>query len=267
MNRRRSLLDLALGAVALVTWTALYAPLISVCALSFFQLVRVRGAIGFAPFSLGPYQRLWANDSVLTALKVTILVGGAATLLAVTLGLACAFFYVRSRGLLRQVMQAMIFLPFLLPPIITGLALLIFFRETGTPRGLTTIVVGHTVLTLPLVYRVILVRLQTLGRSLSEASLDLGASQWQTLYLVMLPQLRPAVIAAALLAFAVSFDETLVTLFLAGSDSTLPIRLWGMMRVGFVPEINALTTLVLVFAASIIVGVALLQGRSARRSP
>lgn len=254
-------LDAVLVLITAATGIVLYAPLVAVIALSFFQLERWRGAIHFAPFSLEPYARLVANGSVMGALSITLLVGVIATVLALIIGLVCAFFYLGSRGALRQVMQVLIFIPFLLPPIITGLSLLIAFRELSIARGIMTIVVGHVVFVLPLVYRTVLARLQNMGRSLTEASLDLGASRVQTLWLVVLPQMRPALVAAALLAFATSFDETLITLFLAGSDSTLPIRLWGMMRVGFVPEINALATVIFVFAAFITVTVALLQGR------
>lgn len=259
--KRWTLLGAGLTLITGATGIVLYAPLVAVIALSFFQLERRRGAISFAPFSLEPYARLVGNDSVMNALSITLLVGVIATVLALIIGLVCALFYVGSRGALRQVMQIMIFIPFLLPPIITGLSLLIAFRELSIARGILTIVVGHIVFVLPLVYRTILVRLQSLGRSLTEASFDLGASRTQTLWFILLPQLRPALVAAALLAFATSFDETLITLFLAGSDSTLPIRLWGMMRVGFVPEINALATVIFVFAAFVTVAVALLQTR------
>jgi putative spermidine/putrescine transport system permease protein/spermidine/putrescine transport system permease protein len=97
-------------------------------------------------------------------------------------------------------------------------------------------------------YRTIPPRLQALGPSLIEASLDLGATRLQTFRLVPLPHLKIALVTAALLAFALSFDETIITLFLIGDTSTLPIRLYAMMRVGFTPEINALVTLVLLFS-------------------
>jgi len=266
MKRRIGLIDVALGIVTSLTFLCLYAPLAAVSALSFFQLVRLRGVMSFAPFSLEPYARLWVNDDILSALATTCFVGAVATALALVLGVLFSFYFVTARRPLGLLLQGLIFLPFLLPPIITGLALLIFFRQLDITRGILTIIVGHVVFIVPIVYRTILVRLQLLGRSLTEASLDLGASRWQTLRLVILPQLRPALIAGGLLAFSMSFDETLITLFLAGSDATLPIRLWGMMRVGFVPEINALATLILVFAAGITLAVGLMQQRASNRA-
>ncbi|MBZ0227647.1 MAG: ABC transporter permease subunit, partial [Bauldia sp.] len=149
------------------------------------------------------------------------------------------------RSRFREVLQLVIFLPFLMPPIITGLSLLVFFREADIPRSLVTVIIGHTVFVLALVYRIILARLQTLRASLVEASLDLGASRWQTFRYVLAPSLMSAIGSAAILAFALSFDETLITLLVTGTASTLPMRLWAMMRMGFAPDINALVTIIL----------------------
>ena len=183
------------------------------------------------------------------------------------MGTIFAFYYLYTSGLPCQIMQALIFLPFLLPPIITGLALLVAFREMDLTRGVPTILVGHVVVVVPIIYRTVLVRLNAPSPSLREAWLDLGASIWQTFRYILLPQLRTALIAAALLAFAVSFDETMVTLFLSGSTSTLPIRLWSMMRLGFVPDINALATLIVVSAAVIAICAGLINLRSNTASP
>jgi putative spermidine/putrescine transport system permease protein/spermidine/putrescine transport system permease protein len=129
--------------------------------------------------------------------------------------------------------------------------LLIFFREINFPRSLVTVIIGHTVFVLALVYRILLVRLQALSRSLVEASYDLGASRWQTFRLVLLPNLTGAMAGAAVLAFALSFDETMITILVTGTQNTLPIRLWAMMRLGFTPDINALVTLILAFTTAL----------------
>lgn len=266
MKQRAPLLDSVLGLVAFTGLVALYAPLVASAVLSFFQVVRIRGAIGFAPFSTEPYTALLANGEILSALATSLVVAAAASLCSLVLGLMFAFYFVSARRSLGVLMQVMVFLPFLLPPIITGLSLLIAFREIDFGRGLATILIAHIVFIVPVVYRTVLVRLQLLGASLTEASLDLGASRTQTLFYVILPQMRPALISAVLLAFAISFDETLITLFVAGSETTLPIRLWAMMRVGFVPEINALATLILLFTAVMTFAIGLLQRGQPERS-
>jgi len=102
------------------------------------------------------------------------------------------------------------------------------------------------------VYRTILVRLQSLGMNMIEASYDLGASGWQTFRLVILPNLKSALIGAAILAFALSFDETMITILVTGTDNTLPIRLWAMMRLGFTPDINALVAIILAFTTVLV---------------
>ena len=107
------------------------------------------------------------------------------------------------------------------------------------------LIIGHTVFVLALVYRTLLVRLQSLSRSLVEASYDLGASGFQTFRYVLLPNLTSAMIGAGVLAFALSFDETMITLLVTGTDNTLPTRLWAMMRLGFTPDINALVAVIL----------------------
>jgi len=259
MNRRWHPVDMISGLVALVAFCVIYAPLVVVAVFSVWQPVRVRGALGLSPPSFDSYVSLAANQEILGAVTTTLGIGAAATVIGLILGTIFAFYYLYSTGLPRQIMQALIYLPFLLPPIITGLALLVAFRELDLTRGVATILVGHVVVVVPIIYRTLLVRLTALSPSLREASLDLGASNWQTFRYVLLPQLRTAMIAAALLAFAVSFDETMVTLFLSGSTSTLPIRLWSMMRLGFVPDINALATLIVVLAAGIAICAGLLS--------
>jgi ABC-type spermidine/putrescine transport system permease subunit II len=123
--------------------------------------------------------------------------------------------------------------------------LLVASAQLGINRGLATLVTGHMVFVLAVAYRLVLTRLQALPPSLIEASFDLGASRWQTLRYVLLPHLTSAVVTGAMLSLTLSFDETLISTFVAGDQMTLPLRLWAMMRVGFTPEINALVTLVL----------------------
>ncbi len=262
MNRRWHPIDVMTGLVALVAFCVIYAPLVVVAVFSVWQPIRVKGALSLSPPNFDSYVSLAANREILDAVYTTLGVGAAATVLGLILGTVLAFYYLYTTGLPRQIMQALIFLPFLLPPIITGLALLVAFREMDLTRGVPTILIGHVVVVVPIIYRTVLVRLNALSPSLREASLDLGASDWQTFRYILLPQLRTALIAAALLAFAVSFDETMVTLFLSGSTSTLPIRLWSMMRLGFVPDINALATLIVLLAAAIAFCVGLLNLRA-----
>ena len=255
-----------LGAVGLaVCWAVaglvlaiLYGPLLLVVVASFFPLRQ--GQVQWAQFSLDNYAKLMANSGILEALGNTLLVGIVAVVLATVLGTFLAFYYDRSRTRARELLQLLVFLPFLMPPIVTGLALLIWFRDLAIDRSLLTIVIGHTLLILAVVYRTVLVRLQALGPRLVEASLDLGATPAQTFRHVLLPNLGSAIAASALLAFALSFDETIVTLLVTGTTNTLPIRLWSMMRLGFTPDINALVVLVLAFTTVVCLATARFLG-------
>ena len=231
------------GVLTVAVFAVLYAPVfISVL----FSLVEIRqGKILWDTLSFSPYVTLWSNPSVIAALSNTVLVAAISAVIASVLAVVLAL-YTEWEGVIgRRLLELVIYLPFLLPPIVTGLALLVASAELGLNRGLVTIITGHVIFVLAVAYRLVLTRLQALPRSLIEASFDLGASRWQTLRYVLLPHLASAVMTGAVLALTLSFDETLISTFVAGDQMTLPLRLWAMMRVGFTPEINALVTLVL----------------------
>jgi len=233
----------AMSVMTALVFLLLYGPLLIPIASSFFAISH--GDVQWQEPSLSSYEALGENEGILEAAANTLIVGFSATLLSLVCGTLLALHYCSGRSPAREAMQFAVFLPFLMPPMITGLSLLIFFRETGIPRSLVTVIVGHTVFVQALAYRTIVVRLQSMGPDLAEASIDLGASAWQTFIHIILPNLRSTLIGAGILSFALSFDETLITLLVTGTDSTLPIRLWAMMRLGFTPDINALVTIVL----------------------
>lgn len=252
MTMSERIADWLTGTLLALVLMVLYAP-VFVGAL--FSIVPVRGGhVFWHDASFGWYAGLWSNHDILSALSTTLFVGVIAVAVSSVLASLLAL-YVRMPGsMLRGVIDVVVYLPFLLPPIVTGLSLLVFFAKIGMPRGLITIVIGHAIFVLSIIYRLVGVRLDAIGRSTIEASGDLGANWLQTLRYVLLPQMAPAIATGALLAFAQSFDETLITVFLAGDATTLPLRLWAMVRVGFSPEINALVTLVLL-ASFILAGV------------
>lgn len=234
-----TVLSIMAGAV----FVLLYGPLIIPIASSFFAVDH--GNVQWNEPSLTSYAQLAANEGILEASRNTLFVGFSASILSLVCGTLFALHYCGGKSAAREAMQFVVYLPFLMPPITTGLSLLIFFRETEIPRSLFTVVAAHTVFVQALAYRTVVVRLQSLGPSLIEASADLGASAWQTFYLIVLPNLKSTLIGAGILSFALSFDETMITLLVTGTDSTLPIRLWAMMRLGFTPDINALVALIL----------------------
>jgi ABC-type spermidine/putrescine transport system permease subunit II len=244
-----------LGVIAAITLAALYGPLAVMSFFSFFT--KKAGAVQWDSFTFDWYVKLAGNSNILSTLVNSLMVGFASVFCALVLGTVFAIYYNGSRSRFRNLPQILIFLPFLLPPIITGLSLLIFFYELGVPRSLITVAFGHTIFVLALCYRVILSRLQALSQNILEASYDLGANRRQTFFYVLMPNILTAMVTAAVLAFALSFDETLISLFLFGEEMTLPVRLWTMMvRLGITPEVNALVTLILLVSAGLFLAVA-----------
>jgi spermidine/putrescine transport system permease protein len=244
MMRISTLATSCLSMLTVIVFLLLYGPLVIPIASSFFQVAH--GNVQWDQPSFSSYIQLGTNSGIITACKNTFIVGVTASLLALLCGTLLALHYCSGRSFAREAMQLGVYLPFLMPPIITGLSLLIFFREVDIPRSLLTVIAGHTVFVQALAYRTVVLRLQSLGTSLIEASVDLGASAWQTVFYILLPNLSSTLIGAGVLSFALSFDETMITLLVTGTDSTLPIRLWAMMRLGFTPDINALVALILI---------------------
>lgn len=242
------------GTLTVIVFILLYAP---VFISMLFSLVEIRqGKILWETLSFSPYATLWSNASVVDALSNTAVVAIVSVLVASLLAVVLALYTQWEGAIGRRALELTIYLPFLLPPIVTGLALLVASAEVGLNRGLATVVVGHAIFVLAVAYRLVLTRLQALPSSLVEASFDLGASRWQTLRHVLMPHLASAIMTGAVLSLTLSFDETLISTFVAGDQMTLPLRLWAMMRVGFTPEINALVTIVLLITIMLAVIVA-----------
>ena len=248
------IVELIAAVITALVLLVLYSP---VLINALFSVVKLDdGRILWESFSLAPYRSVWSDADVIAALRNTALVALAAVSVATVLGIAFALYIDREGAIGRQAIELAIYLPFLLPPIVTGLSLLIACAELGVARGVLTIALGHIVFVLAITYRLIRTRLQAMPPSLVEASADLGATRFQTFRYIVLPQLLSAIVTGGLLALTLSFDETLITIFLSGNEMTLPLRLWAMMRVGFTQDINALVTVVLLVSIVLAVVVA-----------
>lgn len=204
-------------------------------------------------FTLSWYEKLASNGQLIDAFGNSLYVAFWATTLTLIIGVPAAIALDRvdfpGKGLFRK----LILLPIALPGIVTGISMLILFRMMGFNLSLETVIIGHATALLAVVVTQVYARLQRLPASLQEASADLGASGLQTFFLVTLPNIRTAVIGAALLAFTLSFDEIPVTFFLTGRDNTLPMYIWSTMRRGLTPEINAIGTIIVGMSIVLIV--------------
>jgi spermidine/putrescine transport system permease protein len=197
-------------------------------------------------FSLTWYRRLLADREIWHALRNTALIAVTATAASTVLGTSAAFALHRYRSRLQQVHYALVYSPLVVPDILMGMSLLLFFVALQVPLGLTTIFLAHVTFCISYVAMVVLARLQDFDFSLVEAAQDLGAGRGTVLWKVLLPLLAPGIAAGAMLAFTLSIDDFVITFFVAGPGATtLPIQVYSMIKHGSPPMINALSTILL----------------------
>jgi spermidine/putrescine transport system permease protein len=234
-----------------VVFAFLYLPIAVLIVYSF----NGEGVGGFPPhrLTLDWYRSLFSDgpvwDSVLNSLQVAL----AAMVIALAFGVPAALALDRANFPGKALFRRLVLLPLILPGIITGLSLLMLFNLTATKLSLLTIVLGHGTALISVATTEVFAGLQKLDRAQEEASLDLGANYWQTFWRVTVPNLKLPIIGAALLIFTLSMDEIAVSFFLIGRDNTLPLEIWGRLRRGITPEINAVSTIIFVFSLVTIV--------------
>jgi spermidine/putrescine transport system permease protein len=197
--------------------------------------------------SLTWYKRLLDRPDILAALKASMIVGISSTIISTILGTLIALALARHRFRGRTLFEGLLYVPIVTPEIIVGISLLILFAAFKFPLGLTTITIAHIAFNISFVVVVVLARIQGMDRNLEEAAMNLGADEITTFWKVTVPQLWPGILAGALLAFTMSFDDFVITFFVSGVGSTtLPLLVYGMVRKSIEPSINAISTLILI---------------------
>lgn len=220
----------------------LYLPILVVIAYSFntSKLFEWRG------FTLDWYVSLLHNQNIIKAFQNSLVLAGLSCLLAVllgTLGAVCLWQRkFRGRGILENVSM----IPIIVPEIILGMTYFAFFNFLGIPLGMLTMVLAHAAFCVPYVFINVKTRLLELDKSLMEAAQDLGASPQRTFFDITLPLILPSIFSGAMLAFAMSMDDVVISFFTTGAQTnTLPLQVYSMLKMGVTPEINALCTLML----------------------
>jgi len=249
---------------ALAVFGFLYFPIAVLIIYSF----NGQGVGGFPPRDLtfDWYRMLWSDEAIWNAVLNSLFVAFAAMAISLAFGIPAALALDRAHFPGKALFRRLVLLPLILPGIITGLSLLMLFREADVKLSLLTIVLGHGTALISVATTEVFAGLQKLDRAQEEASLDLGANYWQTFWRVTMPNLKLPVIGAALLIFTLSMDEIAVSFFLIGRDNTLPLEIWGRLRRGITPEINAISTVIFLFSLIAIVAWYRLRMRSEGRA-
>jgi len=199
-------------------------------------------------FTVDWYRKMLTDASMLNALKNSLIVGFASTVISTIIGTLAALSMSRYRFFGKRAFDSLLYMPLIIPDIVMGISLAIFYSFIHFALGLVSIIAAHVAFNIAYVAVVVRARLHGYDRTLDEAAMDLGASPVQTFMRVTLPLILPGVIGGALIAFTMSFDDYLITYFVAGVGSTtLPIKVYSMMKFGVTPEVNALSTMILLF--------------------
>ena len=248
---------LSLGCFLLFVF--MYAPLLVVIV---YSLTPTEYGVSWEGFTLKWYQAVLANENIKAALKVSLMVAIPTVLIATAIGTITAFTLYRYKFFGRALYQGILYIPLIMPDLVIGVALLLFYTFIKLELGVFTILLAHISFSIPLTTLVIIARMQRIDRSLEDAAMDLGADEWTTMRKVTLPLLKPGILAAALLTFPWSFNDFVITFFVSGvGSSTLPIRVFSMIRLGVSPVINALGTLIVVIPLILVVIGLLLERR------
>lgn len=248
---RPDLLLMVLWAVALGVFLYIYLPLLVVIVYSFnpdsVNSFPMRGV------SLRWYRVMLDDAELMRSLQISVAIALGGTVIGLLLGVPGALALARHDFWGKRALERVVLLPLTLPGIVTGVAMLSLFPLIGVQVSLTAVLIGHGTFLIAITLTQVYARLRRLDPSLEEASADLGATPWTTFWRVIFPNIRTAIVGSALLSFTLSLDEIPVTFFLIAGDNTLPIQIYTMMRRGISPEVNAISTLIILVSTILIV--------------
>ena len=262
---RRLWLQLSVGLALLF----LYAPIVTLIAFSFNDS---RRNIVWKGFTLKYYEKALNNDGLIEAFANSLTIALISTIVSVVLGALVAVVLWRFRFPFKAPYEGAMALPIVIPEICMGVAMLVFFARIGWPSdmiwpfNLGSIIIAHISFSFPFVAMVVRARLVNFNRELEEAAKDLGASEWQTFRDILIPFMRPGLVAGGLLAFTLSLDDFVITFFTSGPDTvTFPIKVYSMVRFSVTPEVNAASTVLIVLTLALTATAMWLQNRASRK--
>jgi spermidine/putrescine transport system permease protein len=229
----------------------LYMP---IAVLIFYSFNDNRMVMNWSGFSFHWYIKAFNNGAIQDAVLNSLIVAIFATVISTSIATIGALVLARGGNFRGKTMSlGLITLPLMVPEIVTAVAMLIFFAAIGINWGLGNVIIAHVTFCIPFAFMPIRARLEGMDTSMEQASRDLYASEWETFRFITVPQLMPGIIAGAMLAFVISMDDFIITLMVSGAGSTtLPVYIYSMIRRGLTPEINAVSTLLLLFSIAIV---------------
>jgi spermidine/putrescine transport system permease protein len=228
---------------AMIFFAYLYVPIAILFVLSFNRNSTVTVWTGF---TLDWYDVVLSNQDILQAAQNSLVIAASSAISATVVATAAAVGMSRARFLGKDLVNGIVALPLIVPEIVTAVATLLYFATVGIQLGLMTVILAHTVFCIPFAYLPIQARLADMDPALSEAAADLYATTWEAFRQVTLPLLWPGILSGMVLAFIISLDDFVITFFVAGAGATtLPVYIYGMVRIGITPEVNAISTLMI----------------------
>lgn len=237
-------------AYILLVFAFLYIPILVVIIYSFNK---AKSNVLWGGFSLNWYTSLFNDDDVLSALQNSLIIAITSTVISSIIGTIGALGLSRNKFKGKSIISFLVYIPIVIPEIIMGISLLLFFSALQLPFGIGTLILAHTTFCIPFVLINVKAMLENFDVSLEEAAMDLGASKLIVFKSITLPLISPSIISGAMLAFALSLDDIIINFFVSGPESTtLPIKIFSMLRFGLSPEINALCTIMLIITFAVI---------------
>lgn len=226
---------------------------IAVIVVNSFNATTSKPYLSWKGFTLDWYQKIWENASLLDAFGNTILLAVISTVLATAIGTigAVGMYKYKFKG--KGIIDALLYIPVVIPEIVLGISLLTIFAKINIPRGMLTLVLAHVSFSVPYVIFNVRARLAGYDNSIEEASMDLGANRIVTFFEITLPVLAPGIAGGALLAFTLSIDDVIISYFVNGQTKTYPLKVMESIKSGVAPDVNALSTLILVGTVILVV--------------
>lgn len=233
------------GVFCMLVYLFLFLPIV-VIVVNSFNATTSKPYLSWKGFTFDWYTKIWENSSLLDAFGNTIIIAAVSTILATVIGTlgAVGMYKYKFRG--KGIIDGLLYIPVVIPEIVLGISLLTIFTNVNIPRGMLTLILAHVSFSVPYVIFNVRARLSGYDNSIEEASLDLGANRITTFFEVTLPVLAPGIAGGALLAFTLSIDDVIISYFVNGQTKTYPLKVMESIKSGVAPDVNALSTLILV---------------------